>query len=485
MSLLSLVKSAIRRKGLFGPRAHILVAVSGGPDSVCLLHILYLLSSQWDLELKVAHFEHGLRGQESLNDARFVEQLSKDLGLGFYIGHGDVRGLARKKGMGIEEAARVLRYEFLERVQANTGSTYIATAHTADDQAEEILLRLIRGAGLSGLKGIPWVRNNIVRPMLGITRQQILEHLAANNISYVTDRSNTERRYMRNRIRIDLLPLLARDFNPAVVRTINRTAELLAEDHQLLENMAEMAYNRSLLSPAREGELGFSVERIKDYLRPIRCRIYRMALMKLGLFNGKVRADHLLGIDRLVIGSKDPCGSYRLPGDTLVSRRYKELFISRAGEERESLKLNNRGPIEVSGPGCWPAPCGRGHVEISLVDISDNPVIQGKRGLSMPLWLNPDAVRFPMDLRTRRPGERFWPLGAPAAFKLKKFLISRKVPRGVRDFLPLLTNGREVVAVLGVEIGHPYRLLRSSRKALLLKWMDCNCSHSPRPVIAF
>ena len=473
MSLLSLVKSAIRRKGLFGPGAHILAAVSGGPDSVCLLHILYLLSSQWDLGLKIAHFEHGLRGQESLNDACFVKQLSKDFGLEFYIGHGDVRGLARKKGMGTEEAARVLRYEFLESIRANTKSTYIATAHTANDQAEEILLRLIRGAGLSGLKGIPWVRNNIVRPMLGITRHQILEHLAANNIPSVTDRSNTERTYLRNRIRIDLLPLLARDFNPAIVRTINRTAELLAEDHRLLEDMADTAYHRSVLFPAKNRELGFSVERIRKYPGPIRRRIYRMALMKLDLFNGRIRFDHLLGIDRLVIGPKDPCGSYRLPGGALASRKYKELFISGAGEERESLELNNRGPIEISGPGCWPAPHGKGHVEISLVDIPDNFVIQGKgkRRLSMPLWLNSEAIRFPLHLRTRRPGERFWPLGAPKAFKLKKFLISRKVPRGIRDFLPLLTNGKEVVAVLGVEIGHPYRLLRSSQRALLTKWI--------------
>ncbi len=473
MSLLSLVKSAIRRKGLFGPGAHILVAVSGGPDSVCLLHILYLLSSQWDLGLKVAHFEHGLRGQESLDDACFVEHLSHRLGLEFYIEHGDVRGLARKKGMGIEETARMLRYEFLERVQADTKSTHIATAHTANDQAEEILLRLIRGAGLSGLKGIPWVRNNIVRPILGITRRQVLEYLAANNIPSVTDRSNTERTYLRNRIRIDLLPLLARDFNPAIVRTINRTAELLAEDHRLLEDMADMAYHRSVLFPAKNRELGFSVERIRKYPGPIRRRIYRMALMKLNLFNGRIRSNHLLGIDRLVMGSKSPYASYRLPS-ALASRKYKELFISEAKTERKTLGINNRRSIEISGPGCWPAPRGKGHVEISLVDIPDDFIIQGKgkRRLSMPLWLNSEAIRFPLYLRIRRPGERFWPLGAPKAFKLKKFLISRKVPRGIRDFLPLLAQDKEVVAVLGVEIGHPYRLLPSSRKALLLKWTD-------------
>ncbi len=473
MSLLALVRSAIRHKGLFGPGAHILVAVSGGPDSVCLLHILYLLKDQWDLGLKVAHFEHGLRGQESLDDARFVEHLSQDLGLEFYIGHGDVRGLAHRRGMGTEEAARVLRYEFLERIRADTKSTHIATAHTADDQAEEVLLRLIRGAGLSGLKGIPWIRGRIVRPILGITRCQVLEYLAANNISYVTDRSNTERTYMRNRVRIELLPLLARDFNLAIVRTINRTAGLLAEDHQLLEDMAEMAYHESLLSPHRGNGLALSVEKIRGFPGPIRRRIYRIALMKMGLFNGRIGSKHLSGLDRLVMGSKAPCASYRLSG-ALVSRRYRELFISRGTEQEETPDPDDREIIEVSGPGSWPAPCGKGHIEIRVVSAPDESVFQVKKEAPISLWLNPDAVRFPLYLRTRRPGERFWPLGAPKAFKLKRFLISRKVPRRTRDSLPLLTNGREVLAVLGVEIGHPYRLLRSSQKALLVRWTSNN-----------
>jgi len=230
-SLVSLVRLTIRRKDLFGPGTRVVVAVSGGPDSVCLLHILYLLSSRWRLGLEVAHFEHGLRGRESRDDARFVEKLARDFGLGFSLEHGNVRAFASREGTGIQDAARILRYEFLERVRSDTGSTHIATAHTADDQAEEVLLRLIRGAGLPGLSGIPWVRDShIVRPLLGVTRQQILDHLKAHGIPFVTDRSNNSRAYLRNRIRRDLLPLLCESFNPAIVRTVNRTAEMLAED---------------------------------------------------------------------------------------------------------------------------------------------------------------------------------------------------------------------------------------------------------------
>ena len=472
-SLTSLIKLTVRRKELFEPGARIVTAVSGGPDSVCLLHILYLLSSQWGLGLAVAHFEHGLRGRESRNDARFVEKLSHDLGLGFSIEHGNVRAFAGKEGMGIQEAARILRYDFLERVRADTESTYIATAHTADDQAEEVLLRLIRGAGLPGLSGIPWVRDNhIVRPLLGVTRQQILGHLKVHDIPFVIDQSNNSMAYLRNRIRKDLLPLLVENFNPAIVRTVNRTAEMLAEDHQLLEKMAEKAYKDSLSSSSSVGELGFSVKKIKGHPGPIRRRIYRMVLRDLRLFSGRVRSDHLLGIDNLVTTCKDPCASCRLPGGAVAFRRYEELFISSSCPEELILDSNSKScSISVTGPGRWPAPCGKGSVEISISNVASDFRSRNRKEYLRPLWLNPEAVKFPLDLRTRRPGEIFWPLGAPAPFKLKKFLISSKIPRGVRGSLPLLTSDKEVVAVVGVEVSHPYRLVQTSGKALSLKWI--------------
>ena len=472
-SLVSLIKLTVGRKELFESGAGIVTAVSGGPDSVCLLHILYLLSSQWGLGLEVAHFEHGLRGRESEDDARFVEKLSHDFGLGFSIEHGNVRAFADREGMGIQEAARILRYDFLERVRADTESTYIATAHTADDQAEEVLLRLIRGAGLPGLSGIPWVRDNyIVRPLLGVTRQQILGHLKAHDIPFVIDQSNNSRAYLRNRIRKDLLPLLAEDFNPAIVRTVNRTAEMLAEDHQLLEKMAEEAYQDSLSSSSRVGELGFSVKKIKGHPGPIRRRIYRMALRDLRLFSGRIRAGHLLGIDKLVTTCKDPCASCRLPGGAVAFRRYEKLFISSSDPEEQILDSNGKSrSISVTGPGRWPAPCGKGYVEILLSNVTSDFRSRNRKEYFRPLWLNPDAVKFPLDLRTRRPGEIFWPLGAPAPFKLKKFLISSKIPRGVRGSLPLLTSGKEVVAVVGVEVSHPYRLVQTSGKAFSLQWI--------------
>ncbi len=472
-SLTSLVRLTVRRKNLFEPGKGIVVAVSGGPDSVCLLHILNLLSSHWGSALKVAHFEHGLRGSESRDDARFVKRLSNNFGLGFYIDYGNVKAFARNKGIGIQEAARILRYEFLERVRIETKSTYIATAHTADDQAEEVLMRLIRGAGLSGLSGIPWVRDNcIVRPLLGVTKQQILDHLKINDIPYVIDRSNNSTKYLRNQIRKDLVPFLTENFNPAIVRTINRMTEMLTEDHNLLTEIAEKAYQNSLTFPPREGKLCFRIKKIKEYPEPIRRRIYRMALRDLRLFSGRVRASHLLGIDKLVSSLKDPCASLRLPGGAVAFRRYEELFISSSSPEKQIPDSNDSGfSVCVTGYGHWPAPNGKGYVEILLSDITSDFRSRDRKEYFKRLWLNPKIVKFPLDLRTRRPGEIFWPLGARSPFKLKKFLISSKIPREIRDSLPILANGKEVLAIVGVEISHPCRLLQTGRKALSLRWV--------------
>jgi tRNA(Ile)-lysidine synthase len=429
------------------------------------------LSCDWKLGLKVAHFEHGLRGQRSEDDALFVEKLSNDLGLAFYSKHGDVKNFANKKKIGVQEAARILRYEFLEWARINTESEYIATAHNADDQAEEVILRLIRGASLPGLSGIPWARDNsIIRPLLGVTREQILSHLKVYNIPFVIDQSNDSRVYLRNRIRKDLLPLLAKDFNPAIVSTVNRTAEILAEDHHLLEKMAKEAYQNSSLSSIQDRKQVFNIKKIITYPGPIRRRIYIMALKNLNLYTGKIKASHLLGIDDLVTAKK-PCASLSLPGGAEFYRCYEEFFISSRSKKCILDSKHQKISIRVIRPGRWPVPLGQGHVDILLSDIPNDLRSRNRKDYFKPLWLNLDKIKFPLYLRNRKPGDIFWPLGASGPFKLKKFLISNKIPRGVRDSLPLLTSEKNVLAVVGVEISHPYRLFSKSRKALFLQWL--------------
>ncbi len=226
----------LEKKLILPPKgARVLCAVSGGADSMCLLA---LLRETGDYALAAAHLEHGIRGPESLRDCAFVEAYCRGKGVPCFIGHADVPAHAKEKGLGLEEAARELRYAFLERTAEEEGYDFIATAHSADDNAETVLLSLARGAGLKGLCGIPPRRGKIIRPLLGLTRAEIEDWLAASGTPHVEDSSNGSDDYSRNRIRHAVTPVL-RELNPALSEAIARTGRLLRRDEECLDALAE------------------------------------------------------------------------------------------------------------------------------------------------------------------------------------------------------------------------------------------------------
>ena len=218
--------------------SRVLCAVSGGADSMCLLGLLNARRTELGLELYAAHFEHGIRGEESLRDESFVKEQCRRLGVPCLCGRGDVPGFARERGLGVEEAARILRYDFLEETAEKLGCDRIALAHNADDNAETILLNLVRGAGIRGLAGIPPRRGRIVRPLLDWTREEILACLEELDLPYVEDGSNQSDEYRRNRIRHQVMPLL-REMNPRFSQAAGRTSALLRQDEDCLNAQAE------------------------------------------------------------------------------------------------------------------------------------------------------------------------------------------------------------------------------------------------------
>ncbi|MBQ8974350.1 MAG: tRNA lysidine(34) synthetase TilS [Oscillospiraceae bacterium] len=216
----------------------VLAAVSGGCDSVCMLHMLLELSESMGFSVAAAHFDHRLRGEESARDAEFVEKLCRALGVELYMGSGDVAQYARQKGTGTEEAARILRYRFLEDTADKIGAVKIATAHNADDNAETVIFNLIRGAGTRGLCGIPAVRGRIIRPVMCLTRREIEGYLNEKGIAHVDDSTNESDDYTRNKIRHHIVPLL-RDINPAAVKNILSSKRSLERDEAYLSELAD------------------------------------------------------------------------------------------------------------------------------------------------------------------------------------------------------------------------------------------------------
>ena len=234
-----------RREGLFTTGDRVLVAVSGGPDSVALLHLLVRLAPELGLDLGVAHFDHGLRGEDSRADADFVADLARRLGLPCHQGRGQVRDAARRDKVSLQMAARKLRLQFLQDTRRGHGYAKLALGHTADDQVELFWLRLLRGAGLEGLKGMwPATPEGLVRPLLAVGKAVLLAWLEQEALPYRLDASNLSRAYLRNRVRLDLLPHLTRGYNPRLAQTIWRTQSLLQEDERLLARDTAAAWDR-------------------------------------------------------------------------------------------------------------------------------------------------------------------------------------------------------------------------------------------------
>ena len=251
--LLRAVEQVITAHAMFKPNDKVLVGVSGGPDSVALLHVLLELTPKYDLKLGIAHLNHGLRGQEADADAEFVSSLAQNFDLPCYIKKRNIRQYHSHNKLSPEEAAGQIRYSFYFEVAEKYGFDKIALGHQANDNAEHVLMYLLRGSGPLGLSGIPPIRGGkIVRPMLRLTRSQIENYLAATGLESITDRSNTDLQFTRNRLRYQLLPILISAYNPRLIETLNRLAEIMRTEEQWINDTIRPIFDGLIVKKHRK-----------------------------------------------------------------------------------------------------------------------------------------------------------------------------------------------------------------------------------------
>ena len=267
-------------KNLLRPEAHYLLAVSGGADSLALAHACAALAAQGWGRYSVCHVEHGLRGEEALRDMQAVQRACKAWELPCFTEHVQAAAYAAQYHLSTEDAARRLRYAALRRVAAQQGTTAIVTAHHEGDQAETLLLRLLRGAGLQGLAGMRAQQGDIIRPLLALPKSLLEDYCSAEGIAVCYDSTNADTAYTRNRVRLELLPYLERSFNPAVVPSLARTAALLAQDAECLEQMADNAYRQ--LARRQENAISLPVRQLTALHSAVRLRLLRRAYFELG-----------------------------------------------------------------------------------------------------------------------------------------------------------------------------------------------------------
>jgi tRNA(Ile)-lysidine synthase len=449
--LLRKVSETIRENRLFCQGDRVVVAVSGGADSVALLDILSSMR-KLSLTLVVAHLNHGLRGKESDDDAAFVGELAASYRLPFELQYVDVKEVGRQRKLSLEEAGRIARYEWFDRVARSYAAGSIALGHHADDQAETFLIRLFRGSGTTGLASMRLLSSDrYVRPLLRLTRNEILAYLERRGLSYRHDRSNDETVFLRNRIRHECLPYL-RTFNPAINERLSNTAELLAADEEVLETLIDQRFPR--LSRSDSDGVVLDLKGVRAELPGMRFRLYRRALLDLRGDLARIAATHLKKIDQLVHSSRTQ-GEQSLPGGLTVMRCYDMLHFLPAGKGQGSESWE----IRIEGPGHYVLPDG-GTISVRLTD----PPESWGSVPSFRAYFDPRTVPFPWTLRTFRDGDRFHPFGMGGTRKVKDFFIDRKISLLLRRRLPLLFSGKELIWVCGLRVSESGRVQPGTRE---------------------
>jgi tRNA(Ile)-lysidine synthase len=427
----------IEENSLFAPGDTIIVAVSGGADSVALLDILASLR-EFRLKLVVAHLNHLLRGAEADEDEGFVRKLAESYGLPVEVRRVDVRDKAAREGRSLEDAGRIARYAFLDALAASHEARVVALAHHADDQAETVLLRLLRGAGGSGLCAMtPMSAGRYVRPLLNVTRREIEEYLRKRGIAWRTDSSNDDTDFLRNRIRHELIPLLS-EYNPSISERLAATAHALAADEEFLETATTTAFARH----GAKGAAGvtLSVPGLLTEPRAIRIRLFRRAILLVRGDLARISFRHLQELDRLLFSSR-PHLALTLPDGLRAAKSYGEISIS-ADEVQSPFQPDE---ICLNGPGHYPLPGGW----VLAIDLA-RPPADLKSAPATTAFFDLDQAPFPWRVRTFRPGDRFSPFGMNGHKKVKELFIDAKIPLSLRCRVPLLFCGDTLLWVGGM-----------------------------------
>lgn len=460
--LLATVRSFIVRLQMVEPGSKIVVAVSGGADSVALLHLLHLLQDDLNLSIHVAHLNHMLRGEESEQDAVFVAELAGRYGLPFTVEAVDVNAYRRKKKLSIELAAREVRYRFLKDTARLVGASRVALAHHGDDQAETILLNFLRGSGISGLKGIPPVRDGFyIRPLLCLRKAELERYCEEAGLTFRCDSSNLQEVYTRNRIRLSLIPLLEKEYNPGLVPALLRTGELCREENEYLEEQARHAFT-GVLKSSFAGRVELDLAGLKVMPLAMRRRVLRLAWGAIAESDKNLSFHHTAAVIDL-IDRGEPGLQVSLPARVSVIRLPPDLVFLREQEKKMIpdyvYQLQVPGTTFIPELSCW-----------LQADIVPRANLPDPRSLPPEeVYLDFDKLPPKLFIRRRLNGDVFQPFGLKSEMKLKDFLIKQKVPLAMRDQLPLLSTPAEIVWVAGLRAGERWKVDETTRRVLYLK----------------
>ncbi|MBU1086664.1 MAG: tRNA lysidine(34) synthetase TilS [Candidatus Omnitrophica bacterium] len=456
------IKSTIAINKLFKQKEKVLVCVSGGSDSVFLLDVLRQLNQTYGLQIAVAHLNHCLRGDESDADEAFVTRIAAAWGMPFFKTRVDVAKLAKQNKMSVEQAARFARYNFFSNVCQAQNMKKVILAHTKDDQVETILMRILRGTGVKGLGGMKLLNASenmlLVRPLLSIEKSQILSYLKKNKIKFRTDSSNLEKNYFRNKVRLDVLPLLEQ-VSPALKENILRLADNAQKTESFIQTKLDLVYPRIIYSE-KNNEISIFRQKFVMLMPIIRSEIIRKIIFNLSGDITGIDYKHISIIDNFVKENVLSGQILDLPKSIQVAktRQYlkflikKKALVNALENKKFFLELGKELKIKSLGY-LFKAVKVKGRIRLKQKPLSTE-------------YLDFDAIKFPLIVRVWIAGDRFKPLGSTGSRKIKKFLIDQKIDLELKQRIPLILSDNKIILVANMRISDDFKVTARTKNIL-------------------
>ena len=462
MDLLIRFKNVIIEQNLVHKDDKILIAVSGGVDSVVLLHLFYCIRDEYNLTLKIIHVNHGIRGEEADRDQTFVQQLSDQYNLPVSLKRVNVPQYIESQKRSLEEGARILRYQSFNEELEESNFDYLALGHNANDQAETILDHFIRGSGVRGLSGMKYIRHKFIRPLLAFTRTDIETYALKMRLNYVTDTTNKELTYKRNKIRHQLIPFLQKEFNPNIVNTSLNTGFIFKQIDIFLKTEAKKAYAACLKS-YKKNKIILDIDLFFNYFNIVQVYVLYYILELISIDENVLSFHKITSfmnfLQKRRIGAKF---SLSPEWKILIDRNVFIFYQSDENEFEFEISLKRKYKIYESE-------------KIFIAELINRDQMPKTFSSEKNLeYIDYDKVEGQLSIRNYRPGDRFVPLNMTGHKKVSDFFTDEKIPLHIRSQIPLLTCFRGIIWIVGYRIDDRFKITNNSKRILKLEMREVN-----------
>lgn len=429
-----------------GEKEKLLLAVSGGPDSMAMLFAMKNLSETMGFKLFIAHVNHGVRGELALRDQVFVEKTAKELNIPYYTKNVDMVAYGKELGISSEDAGRLLRYGFFREVLSNLGGGYICVAHNKNDQAETVLLRILRGTGVEGLKAMELISGDIIRPLINVERTEIEDYIRDNKIETMLDHTNLQAIYSRNKVRLELIPYIQENFNPNIIDSLCRLSEIASWEMEIINKVVEKKFNL-LVKNISSNSIIFKGDEFLSEDDSIKRKLIRRGIHHiLGHLNGiqEVNVGTVLDLFNNGITGK----AIHLPNNLMARISYNDYVIKTRKEEAKD-------------PNIYKLHMGVNRIEklnmiVEISNVGEKDINFSDKSIK---YFNKDMIHGDISIRFRADGDRFVPFGGRGTKKIKDYFIDKKIPKDKRDMTPIIVDEEKILWIVGLSIDDRVRVI--------------------------